>query len=191
MKSTTCSIQMAPFKHKISDSHNNVKQLGNAFYFYLRLLRSRSSVSKSSSGCGVSLGPCDCSTEELDEMTVVWPEGWMVLNWNWGPIQRRRWGPVWVTISTCGNRGNGSHKIDATAQPLNIYGCGSKQGNTLLTASTWSGQRNWKSAFPKKSCQSLQSWPGQGMHLLKQAVPALFRLLSQSSHFKQHCFTSI
>lgn len=72
------------------------------FTFYLRLLRSRSSVSKSRRGCGVSLGPCDCSTEELEEMTVVWPEGWMVLNWNWGPIHRRRWGPVWVTISTCG-----------------------------------------------------------------------------------------
>lgn len=59
-----------------------VRQLGNWFYFYLRLLRSRSSVSKSRRGCGVSLGPCDCSTEELEEMTVVWPEGWMVLNWN-------------------------------------------------------------------------------------------------------------
>lgn len=66
----------------------------------LRLLRSRSSVSKSRRGWGVSLGPWDCSTEELEEMTVVWPEGWMVLNWNWGPIHRRRWGPVWVTIST-------------------------------------------------------------------------------------------
>lgn len=60
----------------------NVRQLGNWFCFYLRLLRSRSSVSKSRRGCGVSLGPCDCSTEELEEMTVVWPEGWMVLNWN-------------------------------------------------------------------------------------------------------------
>lgn len=67
---------------------------------YLRLLRSRSSVSKSKSGCGVSLGPWDCNTEELDDMTVVWPEGWMVLNWNCGPIQRRLWGPVCVTIST-------------------------------------------------------------------------------------------
>lgn len=67
---------------------------------YLRLLRSRSSVSKSKSGCGVSLGPWDCNTDELDDMTVVWPEGWMVLNWNWGPIHRRLWGPVCVTIST-------------------------------------------------------------------------------------------
>lgn len=67
---------------------------------YLRLLRSRSSVSKSKRGCGVSLGPWDCNTDELDDMTVVWPEGWMVLNWNCGPIQRRLWGPVCVTIST-------------------------------------------------------------------------------------------
>lgn len=87
----------------------NVKQLVTLFYFYLRLLRSRSSVSKSRRGCGVSLGPCDCSTEELDEITVVWPEGWIVLNWNCGPIHRRRWGPVWVTISTCGKRGNAKH----------------------------------------------------------------------------------
>lgn len=67
---------------------------------YLRLLRSRSSVSKSKSGCGVSLGPCDCNTEELVDMTVVWPEVWMVLKWNCGPIHRRLWGPVCVTIST-------------------------------------------------------------------------------------------
>lgn len=67
---------------------------------YLRLLRSRSSVSKSKRGCGVSLGPWDCNTDELDDMTVVWPEGWMVLNWNCGPIHRRLWGPVCVTIST-------------------------------------------------------------------------------------------
>lgn len=67
---------------------------------YLRLLRSRSSVSKSERGCGVSLGPWDCNTDELDDMTVVWPEGWMVLNWNCGPIHRRLWGPVCVTIST-------------------------------------------------------------------------------------------
>lgn len=66
----------------------------------LRLLRSRSSVSKSKSGCGVSLGPCDCNTEELVDMTVVWPEVWMVLKWNCGPIHRRLWGPVCVTIST-------------------------------------------------------------------------------------------
>lgn len=154
MKSTACSIQMASFKHKISDSHNKCETAWKFILFYLRLLRSRSSVSKSRSGCGVSLGPCDCSTEELDEMTVVWPEGWMVLNWNWGPIQRRRWGPVWVTISTCGNRGNGSHQIDAVARPLNSQCCGSEWGNTFLTASTWSAQRNWKSAFPKYSCQS-------------------------------------
>lgn len=83
-------------------THNKRETAQNRFYFYLRLLRSRSSVSKSRRGCGVSLGPWDCSTEELEEMTVVWPDGWMVLNWNWGPIHRRRWGPVWVTISTWG-----------------------------------------------------------------------------------------
>ena len=67
---------------------------------YLKLWRSRSSVSKSNRGCWTSEGPWDWRTEDEEEMTVVWPEGWMVLNWNCGPIQRRRWGPVWVTIST-------------------------------------------------------------------------------------------
>lgn len=68
---------------------------------YRRLRRSRSSVSKSKRGCCTSEGPWDWSTEDDEEMTVVWPDGWIVLNWNWGPIHRRRWGPVWVTISTC------------------------------------------------------------------------------------------
>lgn len=74
---------------------------------YLRLCRSRSSVSKSKRGCWTSVGPWDWRTEDEEEMTVVWPEGWMVLNWNWGPIHKRRWGPVWVTISTWEYIGNG------------------------------------------------------------------------------------
>lgn len=77
---------------------------------HLRLCRSRSSVSKSKRGCWTSVGPWDWRTEDEEEMTVVWPEGWMVLNWNCGPIHRRRWGPVWVTISTCGYKGNGEER---------------------------------------------------------------------------------
>lgn len=82
-------------------SVSNTSKTVWACVLYLRLCSSRSSVSKSSRGCWVSLGPWDCSTDELEEMTVVWPDGWMVLNWNWGPIHKRLWGPVWVTISTC------------------------------------------------------------------------------------------
>lgn len=75
---------------------------------HLRLCRSKSSVSKSRRGCCTSEGPWDWRTDDEEEMTVVWPEGWIVLNWNWGPIQRRRWGPVWVTISTLGEKSSGS-----------------------------------------------------------------------------------
>lgn len=88
-----------PTKH---NKKNNIFEQ-QILFCYLRLFRSRSSVSKSSSGWGMSLGPCEWSTEELEEITVVCPEGWIVLNWNWGPIHRRLWGPVWVTISTCKN----------------------------------------------------------------------------------------
>lgn len=79
-----------------------------AAWKHLRLCRSKSSVSKSKRGCWTSEGPWDWRTEDEEEMTVVWPEGWIVLNWNWGPIQRRRWGPVWVTISTLGGKDRGS-----------------------------------------------------------------------------------
>ena len=31
----------------------------------------------------------------------LWPNFWKVLKRNWGPIQSRLAGPMWVTISTC------------------------------------------------------------------------------------------
>ena len=92
---------------------------------YLRLCRSRSSVSKSKRGCWTSVGPWDWRTEDEEEMTVVWPEGWMVLNWNWGPIHKRRWGPVWVTISTWEYMRNGKWGEEPVIVSLTMLNHGS------------------------------------------------------------------
>ena len=50
-----------------------------------------------------TLRPCMCydfkRELEFGCKTVGWL--WYVLKENWGPIHSRRWGPVWVMISTC------------------------------------------------------------------------------------------
>jgi len=65
---------------------------------YLRLSRSPSSPAISMAAM-LDSGLWDRSEELWDDRTVVF--SWYVLNENWGPIQRRLFGPTWVIISTC------------------------------------------------------------------------------------------
>lgn len=80
-------------------------------------------------------------------------------------------------------------EIHATAWTLKNYSyCGNKQGSTFPSASTQSRQRNWKSLPPPDNLDPDQV---NGCTFWKQAVTALLRLLSKSSHIQQHCFTCI
>ena len=66
---------------------------------HLRLSRSTSSAVTSMLDRLIS-GLWDRRAEDWEESTVVFCTFWYVLKQNWGPIQSRLWGPIWVMIST-------------------------------------------------------------------------------------------
>jgi hypothetical protein len=52
-----------------------------------------------------------------------------VLNVNWGPIQSLRWGPAWVTISTCDS--HLSSDSESSSLDSQLEGVGKRSGTTI------------------------------------------------------------